>query len=325
MERVLSEIKKYIDTCQNCNLYQSGVCGYIFRDRHDWPEGKPLFVEIFESMSYEEQVAYNTQYSHSPCETQLTEISFLNKIEDMLELANCYFVCESLTRLITRCFKLQQKVRAYDGNLVGALGNSVSKAIKRCLAYVDYESLMHGENIIRYIHESGLDYTRKEGLFTICQEAIAIPKIESAAIVHIGGISSTSAKLKYNPDTEDVDYPLADMKYIVDEPDFDIGDLPCQANPLSENDFSEEEVENGMIEIPEISQAIRDGYISSDGYLQVKRSEFVKYCVEKGFFKPYHKNDWLPINGMIKDGRGNEISADKYAQSYQDLQQDGKV
>ena len=81
MDKVLAEIKKYIDNCQNCDLYQYGQCGYIFKDRHDWPIDKTLCEEEYYMMGDYERKMFFTQKDHNPCDDQSTAISFLNSTE----------------------------------------------------------------------------------------------------------------------------------------------------------------------------------------------------------------------------------------------------
>ena len=240
MDNTLLEIKKYIDTCQNCALYQHGKCGFIFQNRHDFPEGKCLSEEQYYMMDDYERKMYSTQWDHTPCEDQLSEISFLNHIDDMLENADCYFTGTSLTRFAAKCYKLQQKVDGDDFMFYLTFGSVVTKAIARCIAYVDYESLMHNENIIRFIKGAGLEYTRKNGLYTIFQESLAIPLIEKAMIVDVTGCSSSRNSAKYNPETEDVDDVETSIEpsSIDDIPDFD-----------SDDNFSSPDIEEPDIDV----------------------------------------------------------------------------
>ena len=240
MDNTLLEIKKYIETCQNCSLYQHGKCGFIFQNRHDFPEGKCLSEDQYFMMTDYERKMYSTQWDHNPCEDQLSEISFLNHIDGMLENADCYLTGTDLTRFAAKCYKLQQKVDGDDFVFFLTFGSIVTKAIARCIAYVDYESLMHNENIMRFIKGAGLEYTRKNGLYTIFQESLAIPLIEKAMIVDVTGYSSSRNGAKYNPETEDVDIPPHSIPTETNEDMCDI---------CPEENFLMEEIEEPDIDV----------------------------------------------------------------------------
>ena len=315
MDKVLAEIKKYIDNCQNCDLYQYGQCGYIFKDRHDWPIGKTLSEEEYFMMEDYERKMFFTQKNHNPCDDQYTAISFLNIIDDMLEDADCYFTGSDLTRFAAKCYKLQQKVRAYDHNLVDVLGGAVTKAIQRCLAYVDYESLMHRENIIRYIRNAGLEYSRKDGLYTIFQETLAIPKIEAAMVVDINGTRSSRYDGRYNPETEDVD----DVDYIEPSCADDIPDFDCY-DSFPPDDYEEVDIDvRNMTAVEEFIYRYgdRDGRTPLSVLLiKAGYSDFTLgvNCEELGItpeeWSNRHSQDWKRYEFNRWDAMKNEICSE---------------
>ena len=69
-----------------------------------------------------------------------------------------------------------------------------------------------------------------------------------------------------------------------------------------------------------LDHARAEKLIDEDNRLQVPRSDFVRFCVKNGYFFPHRKENWKAINGILKDSTGDPVSADKLAQTYQDIQ-----
>ena len=76
---------------------------------------------------------------------------------------------------------------------------------------------------------------------------------------------------------------------------------------------------------PELTQAILDKQIDASGNLLVSQAGFVRYCDNKGFFKPCNRReDWSRIDGMLTNKKGSKLSAKMLAQAYQDSVKIGK-
>ena len=69
-----------------------------------------------------------------------------------------------------------------------------------------------------------------------------------------------------------------------------------------------------------LDHAQAEKLIDDNNRLQVPRSDFVRFCVKNGYFFPHRKENWKAINGILKDSTGEPVSADKLAQTYQDIQ-----
>ncbi len=59
--------------------------------------------------------------------------------------------------------------------------------------------------------------------------------------------------------------------------------------------------------------------VDKKSHLKVSMACFVRYCVKNELFKPYTKQGWTPIDGLIYSKTSKLISAKQLAQSYQDL------
>ncbi len=282
MKSVLAEIQKYIEKCQNCKFYHTKYCGYIFQDRDDWRGS--IDSEEFHSLDDETRTIYLTQIHRYPCDDQQHPIKFLNNIEERLQSANYYGL--DLTDFFSHCHRLLIKLNQYDGKILEVLGESVKEAILKCLAYLDYDSLKHGENIMRYIREAGLEYTREKGLFQIYPKVMAIKRIEISDVVgSIGRICLVQEyedydywnEFKYNPVTEDVNittYSKAPQNEVLDELNLE-DELP-DINTMDTSDVTAS-LESDLSFIyghPQLKQYLdalkEEGYLD-DNYKWVKR------------------------------------------------------
>ena len=89
---------------------------------------------------------------------------------------------------------------------------------------------------------------------------------------------------------------------------------------------SKKDGSNPILSIPELAQAVNDQMIDPSGKLLVYRSDFIRYCVSKGFFKPYNAmRDWSRIDELLVTPGGKKVTKKMLRQSYQDLQKVGKV
>ena len=95
-------------------------------------------------------------------------------------------------------------------------------------------------------------------------------------------------------------------------------------NPLEQTEG--QDIEQKLTAIPEsIKRAVEDGKVGENLCLKCSNTDFVKYCVEKGFFEPYQIAQWRQIDCCLKNTKGKTIEAKHLAQCYQDLQSKGKV
>ena len=69
----------------------------------------------------------------------------------------------------------------------------------------------------------------------------------------------------------------------------------------------------------ELRHALAQGYLDANGRMIKSRAAFVRFCMDNGYFGAHNKEDWRPIHNLLKDKKGVPVSADKLAQSYQDI------
>ncbi len=158
-------------------------------------------------------------------------------------------------------------------------------ATGRLLAKVEFGLQFLGYIIQGSLLENGSDYT----IFDFERECgvILVRKIEPLDLVNSMGWTKSLA-LTYLPETI----------------------LYSSSSKLKWSDF------------PELQQAHKDGMIDNNGRLTTNRAAFVRYCREKKFFGNLLLEDWKPINNVLKMKNGRQISAERFKQSFQDIQQD---
>ena len=69
----------------------------------------------------------------------------------------------------------------------------------------------------------------------------------------------------------------------------------------------------------ELLHAIEARLIDKTGRLLKPRATFVRFCAEHHYFGGHLLNDWRPIDGLLTDSKGRPVTAEKLAQSYQDI------
>lgn len=72
-------------------------------------------------------------------------------------------------------------------------------------------------------------------------------------------------------------------------------------------------------EYQELLHALQSGLIDKTGRLLKPRAAFVRFCTEHKYFGGCLLNDWRPIDSLLTDSKGRPVTAEKLAQSYQDI------
>lgn len=65
--------------------------------------------------------------------------------------------------------------------------------------------------------------------------------------------------------------------------------------------------------------------LTEDRRFAKSMAAFVRYCEKNGMFYPFTKEAWRPIHNKVFDGKGNPVTADQLAQSYQDQISKGSI
>lgn len=203
----------------------------------------------------------------------------------------------------------------YNEVIATVLEESVKSAINLCISYVDKASLDHDENIMPYIRDIGIDYTRKEGLFRLLSPKSAIQRIEDCAYVSTTEIIHKGDTDKYGTIFFWFQQGTEITKICHHH------NCPTNFDIEADDNQSTEPSNIEPAELPEIAQSKNDGKVTNDNQLTVTNADFVRYCYEHQFFKPHRLNDWRVIDGLLTDKKGSTLSANQLAQAFRDLQQ----
>ena len=182
VEEIIDSISHYQDDCYACPHYRHGDCGFAFPDQR-YPDGKTIYYENYVEMEYEERKLCDTKMTGEPCSDQPDSVTFLNSIESDLEKIPSGIDEDSLNIYLRRLYRIMVKHKNTDPLMANtSIRSDVEKAIQLLLAKFDLDALEEGVSILRLIKATKLGYSRKEGLFQICPEDMAIPLIKKSIV-----------------------------------------------------------------------------------------------------------------------------------------------
>ena len=69
-----------------------------------------------------------------------------------------------------------------------------------------------------------------------------------------------------------------------------------------------------------LDHARREGLIDEDNQLQGPRADFVRFCIAHKYFSPHGREDWKPIDNLLKGPGGKPVTSEQLAQTFQDIQ-----
>ncbi len=84
---------------------------------------------------------------------------------------------------------------------------------------------------------------------------------------------------------------------------------------------SKQRAENNTIPTyaKQLEHAKQKGLIDNDNRLLKTRADFVRFCIDYMYFYPYGRSEWKVLDNVLKDSEGEPISAEKLAQTFQDI------
>ena len=68
-----------------------------------------------------------------------------------------------------------------------------------------------------------------------------------------------------------------------------------------------------------LEHALKEGLIDENNQLQGPRSDFVRFCIANKYSHPYGREDWKPIDNLLKGPGGKPVTAEQLAQTFQDI------
>ena len=71
--------------------------------------------------------------------------------------------------------------------------------------------------------------------------------------------------------------------------------------------------------VKELEHAKKEGLVDQENRLLKPRTDFVRFCIDYMYFYPYGRPEWKVLDNVLKDSDGEPISAEKLAQTFQDI------
>ena len=68
-----------------------------------------------------------------------------------------------------------------------------------------------------------------------------------------------------------------------------------------------------------LEHALKEGLIDENNQLLGPRADFVRFCIANKYFHPYGREDWKPIDNLLKGPGGKPVTAEQLAQTFQDI------